>query len=125
MLMLRHINNKRAQAALGEYAVAILLVITALTTISVYFRRAIQARMYDARNYMGKQATANAVVGASTEYEPYYTDTKATTKTSTNSKTEILAGGTSGLFRKTINNSTDVNAVSKTLPPKDFGLTEQ
>ncbi|MCC6758012.1 MAG: hypothetical protein IT395_00080 [Candidatus Omnitrophica bacterium] len=64
-----------------EYAVLFFIVIAAITAMSTYAKRGVQARVRSARNYMGIQV--NGVYGnmypnrvLPLEYEPYYVHTE-------------------------------------------------
>lgn len=126
--MLKYLNNRRAQAVVGEYALVIFLMLGAVVAMTVYFKRGVQARMHDARDYMVdevRQRSAGSYDGdLYLGYEPYYTNTDATITRDSSSTTNILPGATSGIFKKETNESTTVNVFSETAPPKDFGLTE-
>lgn len=79
--MLFHIlKNRRGQGSMIEYAVLFFIVIAAITGMSAYAKRGVQARVRSARNYMGIQV--NGVYGnmypsrvLPLEYEPYYVQT--------------------------------------------------
>jgi len=125
--MLRHINNMRAQAVVGEYALVIFLVLGVITAMTVYFKRGIQARIHGARDYMindVRARTAGSYGGdLYLEYEPYYTNTDATVTRNIRHTTSLLPGASSGIFQKTIDESTSVEVSSETAPPRDFDLT--
>ena len=126
--MLRYINNQRGQAVVGEYALVIFLVLAVITTMTIYFKRGIQARIHDARDYMVDEVRTRSAGSFDgdlyKEYEPYYLETDATITRDLSHMTNILPGATSGIFRKTIDDTTAVQVQSETLPPKDFGRTE-
>ena len=125
--MLRNLNNRRAQAAVGEYVLTIFLVLAVVTGMTVYWKRAIQGRIHDARDYMVnsvRQRTAGSFTGdLYLHYEPYYTNTSATVSRSVDHTSRLLPGMSSGIYRKTINESTAMQIISETAPPRDFNLT--
>lgn len=125
--MLRNLNNRRAQAVLGEYLLVIFMVLGVITAMTVYFKRAVQARLHDARDYMVndvRQRTAGSYDGELyLHYEPYYTNTDAIVTRDTTHTTRILPGASSGIFTKVYDESTSVVVTSETAPPKSFNLT--
>ena len=125
--MLRNLNNKRAQSVRGAYALVIFMVLGVITAMTVYFKRAVQARHYDALHYMVndvRQRTAGIYNGELyLHYEPYYTNTVAIVERSASSTTRVLPGATSGIYQKVIDESTSARVNSETAPPRDFDLT--
>lgn len=121
--MLRYLNNRRAQALIGEYVLVIFLVMATISAMTIYFKRGIQARIYDARNYMINDVRVrtqgsyfgNLYYG----YEPYYINSDATITRDIDYTTTLLPGGSSGIFKKTISESTGVEVSSETAPPRD------
>ena len=76
-----NLRRRRGQGLTIEYAVLFFIVIAAITTMSVYAKRAVQSRVRGARNYMVKQvevAYQNLHPSANFrfEYEPYYVKTQ-------------------------------------------------
>ena len=94
MLML--FRRKEGQIS-GEYVLLISLISLAITAMTVYVRRTLQARMYDADRYM--ITTAASALGNSVlyEYEPYYknqasdTDAEQWTRETTAAGATVLA----------------------------------
>jgi len=125
--MLRSINNRQAQAVVGEYVLVIFLVLTVIAGMTIYFKRGVQARIHDARDYMVsdvRQRTAGSYNGVLyLHYEPYYMNTDATITRNTSHTTRLLPGASSGIFRKINTESTSVQTTSETAPPRDFDLT--
>jgi hypothetical protein len=125
--MLKPLKNKNAQAISGEYALLIFLVLAVLGGMSVYFRRAIQARIHDARDYMigeVRARTAGEFDGnLYKEYEPYYIKTLANVVRRTSDRTTLLPGDSSGIFRKEYDEAVSVVVNSTTAPPRDFERT--
>lgn len=68
--MLLKLRNRRGQNT-AEYAVVIALIIGAVIAMQTYVKRGLQGRMKDATD---KIATDTAELGATKQYEPYYTD---------------------------------------------------
>lgn len=125
--MLKSLRNKNAQAVMGEYVLVIFLVMAVLTAMTIYFKRAVQARIHDARDYMVSEVrvrTAGSFDGnLYKEYEPYYGNTVATVFRSMDDQTMILPGASSGIFQKIYNETVAVQVNSETAPPRDFDQT--
>jgi hypothetical protein len=94
-----------------------------VTAMTIYFKRAIQARIYDARNTMLNMVlnrtqgyyAGNVQIG----YEPYYSNTASTVVRQENTRIDLLPGGTTGIFNKTIDEMTTIRTQSETAAPKD------
>ena len=121
--MLRYFKTNKAQAVIGEYVLVFFLAIGMVTAMTIYFKRAVQARIHDARDAM-----LNIVINRSAgyfsddiqiEYEPYYGNTVSTVVRRENTTTNLLPGATTGIFRKTSDEVTAVQTRSETAPPKD------
>lgn len=121
--MLRYLKTNKAQAVMGEYVLVFFVVMGMATAMTIYFKRAIQARIFDARNTM-MNIVFNRTRGYYSgniyyEYEPYYGNTVSTVARRENATTELLPGATTGIFRKTFDDVTAVQTQSQTAPPKD------
>lgn len=125
--MLRYINNRQAQAVVGEYALVIFMVLGMVVAMTVYFKRGIQARTRDTLHYMVNEvkygAAGNYYGNLYLHYEPYYIETDAAVDRSARHVTSLSGGQSSGIFQKTIDESTTMTVSSETAPPKDFDLT--
>ncbi len=131
------LHSQKGQASLPEYVVTFFVVIGAIVAITVYVQRGLQARTYDARNYMVAQAAkdCDADCKAATsqvsnnailpEYEPYYGQVDSKTTRESRQDNQLLQGGTTGIFRKIINEETSSDTVSTQLPPKDAAMDEK
>jgi uncharacterized protein YpmB len=125
--MLSILKNKKAQAVSSEYAIILSMVLAMTVAMGVYFKRAVQARMHDARDYMVSEVkertdgvyTGDLYIG----YEPYYTETMANVTRQTEDNTRLLPGESSGIFKKQINELSTMKMESETLPPKMFNAT--
>jgi hypothetical protein len=112
---------------MGEYVLVFVIVLSVMGAMTVYFKRAIQARMYDARNAMvgtvyERTNEINYVGEIGVAYEPYYTNTTSSVQRTSESETRLKPGLTTGIFSKTINETTAVQTESTTAPPKDVDL---
>ena len=127
--MLKILKTKRAQAVMGEYVVVIFLVVTVIGAMTIFFKRAVQARIHDARDYMVKEVR-NRTKGEFDgnlyfEYEPYYVNTYVPeiVRDARYNKT-LSQGATSGVFVMDMDEKTDVPAaISVTLPPSEHDRT--
>ncbi len=122
--MLRYLKTNKAQAVMGEYVLVFLLVMGMVTAMTVYFKRAVQARIFDARNSMMSMVANMANdyynnVTLSHIYEPYYGNTDSTVARGEDTRVELSPGGTTGIFRKTISEVTAVQTESQTAAPRE------
>jgi len=105
----------------------IFMVLGMVVAMTVYFKRGVQARTHDALHYMVNEvkyrAAGNYYGNLYLHYEPYYTKTDAAVTRDVTHTTILLPGQSSGIFRKTISESTVADVSSETAPPKDFDLT--
>ena len=120
--MLKYLHNNRAQAVLGEYLLIFFIVAGMMTAMAIYFRRAIQARIYETRNdvfiTVNRFGSGYYVGNLALEYEPYYTNTLTSLSQFSFSETHILpVQNTSGIFRKNIDDTSVVRTTSQTAPP--------
>jgi hypothetical protein len=119
--MLRNLKKTTAQAVMGEYVLLIVLVMAVLMAMGVYFRRAMQARIHDARDYMingVRNQTAGYFDGTLyKEYEPYYGNTSAIVSRDIDDETRVMPGGTTGIFRKIFDEEMGVVVNSDTASP--------
>lgn len=114
---------------IGEYAVVIAMVLAVLTAMTVYFKRVLQGRIYDVRNYMVNEVrtrtegeySGNLYLG----YEPYYTKTDTNAWISGTDETRILPSGrgTPGIFQKYYDETTAVRTAGETLSPRYYNAT--
>ena len=124
--MLRIIKNKKAQAVSAEYVIALSIIVGMMSAMSIYVKRAIQARIRDARYEMAnivKDRVAGRVKGNIWRaYEPYYLNIKSNV-TRTTLKVQKLGGATAtfetGTYVKKIEEATVLKRVSITAPPNE------
>lgn len=122
--MLRYLKTNKAQVVMGEYVLVFFLAAGMVTAMTIYFKRAVQARIYNARNSM-INTVANLAgdyydnIFLQREYEPYYISTASMVMRYENAEINLLPGGSTGIFRKTIDETTAVLTQSETAPPKD------
>jgi hypothetical protein len=125
--MLRYLKNRRAQAVMGEYMVVIFLVLAVIVAMAIYFKRAVQARIHDARDYMVSEVRTRTRGDFNgnlyKEYEPYYSNVAALVARDADYTTRILPGASSGIFQKIVNETTSMQSISQTAPPREFDRT--
>jgi len=121
--MLRILKNNRAQAVFGEYLLVFLIVVGFLTAMTIFVKRALQAKVYDARNYMYNTVadrTGDYYNGTvAIEYEPYYLSYNRAVTRGVDNDSNLLPGATTGIFRKTLDQTTSVQTESETAPPRE------
>lgn len=124
ILKKKHIQSPKGQMVASEYVIVLFVVVAVISGMSVYFRRAVQGRIRDAHNAMinivrtrlaGNYAGTNVFV----QYEPYYQNTisdvtRVVQNTDRNLPSLPLS---SGIFRKTLNETTRAGTVVVTAPP--------
>jgi|SRR3989339_908475 len=121
--MLRIVKNNRAQAVVGEYVIVFFIAIGVITAMSTYFQRVVQGRIYDARDAM-VSLTRNQSAGYFNgniffHYEPYYQNTDSETYRSLISRTSLVEGGTSGIYRVEYDDLSRITSTSVTKPPRE------
>ena len=123
--MFRLRRNKKGQAIAAEFVLALMIVIGMVSAMTVYIKRGVQARIRDARNYMGVTVAERSGLPAANiwiEYEPYYVETDSNIDYST-LKLEELGGATAtdatGVYTKTIDENRYTVTNSITHPPAD------
>jgi hypothetical protein len=125
--MLGLLRNKTAQVVMQEYVVLIFIVMAVMMGMTVYFKRSVQGRIHDTRDYMVGEVrtrTAGQFNGdLYKEYEPYYGNTIATVDRTIVDETQLGPGASSGISLKIFNQTVTVDLNSVTLPPRDFNLT--
>ena len=133
--------NRKGQTIMSGYVITFFLVIGAVVAMMVYMQRAFQARIRDAKIYMVDMANhpcdadCHAAIAQSSdnrpgagarqagdiayEYEPYYGKTQTLTNHQQFENTELLEGGSTGIFRKQTSEQINAQTTSEQLPPKD------
>lgn len=116
-MMIKQVRSSKAQI-LSEYALTLFLVVGVLTAMTVYIRRVLQARIFEARTYMFNTVKSAPHVGKlKMEYEPYYVQTTSMTDETHSEELKTLGGGHTGIFRKTFEDEMRVQSNSVQLPP--------
>ena len=125
--MARTATNSRGQSSLPDYVVTFFVVVAALTAMTIYIQRSIQAKFRDSKEYMvtlaAKECTddncrAAAEGGVTDQYEPYYGNVDSTTSRNSDVKTG-LSGGSGKRYYKLAVENTETDSYSEQLLPKD------
>lgn len=122
--------NERGQTTLAEYVLILFVVIAFAVAITIYTQRAMQARVYDARNYAINLASQEcfedckkAIPGEriTREYEPYYGQIISNSDRRREDYSGIEGGVAKieGIYRKHINEESFTRTESRQRPPKD------
>ncbi len=82
------LKNHRGQNT-AEYAIVIALIIGAVIAMQIYVKRGLQGRMKDATDYV---ATETSELGATKQYEPYYSEQSMTSAQKSTTDIEAQEG---------------------------------
>jgi hypothetical protein len=109
--------EKKTGQSFGEYALTIIIIVTSISVMSVFFQRGLQAKIGDASLKMW-QTVNQAVpgVGVDVQYEPYYIETDSRISSEVAKNIELGKGGSSGVFTKDLGETSLVGTTSKQLP---------
>lgn len=120
-------KHNQAQS-IWEYTMLFSLIMAFMIAMGMYFRRGVQARIRVATVYAVNQmvrtqlrtAGENFVGNLYYGYEPYYVESSADVKSSSDTTTN-LAGvwGTSGIYSAQLNEQRDITSTAVTAPPGD------
>ena len=126
--MLKKLQENQAQTITNEYLLVFFLVITSITVMGIYFKRAVQARVRDARIHIVDEVlerTKGYYKGnVYYFYEPYYLNSEALTDYQINTTGRLEDGASTGVFHKIFSEKRQVMQTSETAPPRDFNRTE-
>lgn len=116
-------KNKNGQTTVSEYVLVTFVIIASITTMMIYFKRAVQARIYDTRqamlNIVATEAQGYYTGNIYIEYEPYYTNTDTTTWQESTANTEYYGVTYGEHIGKKFRDITNATTTSVTAPPKD------
>lgn len=106
---------------MAEYLLVFFLAIGMITAMTIYFRRAVQGRIHDVRDYVWSdiynRLGGNYYGNLYKEYEPYYTNTQSIISRYSYSNQILLEGNTTGIYRKGIDDYMEIRTNSSTLDP--------
>ena len=119
----KKIKARKAQAIMSEYVLIFFIIIGMITAMTVFFKRAVQARYYDARramfNIVAERVKGNYNGAVYPIYEPYYVNAQSYTYRDDWTKQTLDAGGSSGIYTKDIGEYIQMKSNSQTAAPKD------
>ena len=100
--MLKSIKTNKGQAVMGEYVLTFFLVIGVMTAMTIFLKRAVQARIRDSRQYMDTvvlSETAGVYVARNyqQQYEPYYLNTVGMVSRNSTSR-KVLSASLAGVL---------------------------
>ncbi len=104
---------------MSQYVVLFFLAIGSLIAMTTFVQRALQARIRDTKIYMVDNVQTLTGINVSYEYEPYYANVSTIVDRKRSEELQLLGGGATGIFRKTINGQVISNTTSEQAPPKD------
>ena len=117
------LRNNKAQTTLSEYVLVSFVVMAAMASMMIYFKRAAQAKIYDARqamlNIVYTEAQGYYTGNIYTEYEPYYTNTVITTGQEYSTNTEYITTNFGDEVWKKFKEDINSQITSETAPPND------
>nr|HPN88619.1 hypothetical protein [Candidatus Omnitrophota bacterium] len=133
--MLRRLRHKKAQANMGEYALVLIITISFISAVSLYVRRALQSRLFDARNLLmhadcfgclpssslKSNPSTNMLGNIDISYEPYYTVTSSKRYASYDGEANLVTDGTGTSFQRKFDSAGDYSSLGITLPPSASG----
>ena len=121
--MFKFLKNNRAQVVSAENILVLFVVLGVMSVMTVYFKRAIQARVHDARDAVlsSIDSSTQGYYGGPLyyDYEPYYTNAESESYRSSTAKVDLLPGVHTGIFRKKFSDVSAAQTKSTTAPPKD------
>jgi len=102
--MLGFFHNRRGQAFFVQHSMTLFLVVACVAAMAVMVKRAVQARIKQARDYSLREvrlihadAQYNIQGSLWSEYEPYYLESRSARDMSKKVETRILSGGRDGI----------------------------
>ena len=124
--MLR-IKNNKGQSILSEHVMIFFVAVAAVTVMTTYVQRSLEARIHDVRNFVVnsansacdancQEATGNKI---SYEYEPYYTKMSTTARHNSSETHGITPGKPrviGSIYSKSNNEQTNSVSTSNLLP---------
>lgn len=126
---MRRRGKKNLGQMTGEYALLLFVVIGAITSMTIYLKRLLQARIRDSRqsmiatiaNYRYTDPASGGVYGYNgsiyKEYEPYYGNRYSDVQIVENDNRILTQGLTTGISRQNIDHTTWSKTQSDQLPP--------
>ncbi len=125
-------RSKRNGQTVFEYSTTVILIVLVVIGMSLFIRRALQARIMDAKftvldrlepvydQHMRTPDIPDDILMIRV-YDPYYLNQSTLARRTGNDQTNLLkgGGGSTGVFQKSINEISSSDVLSITAPPKD------
>jgi hypothetical protein len=121
--MFKLLTNKKAQSVMGEYVLTFFIVVSFMTAMTIYLKRALQSYVRGGKVEMGSIVSSRTMGRYNgmtiTEYEPYYLNSVAVVDRSLSSSESLAPspGFSTGVFTKVFDESSTTQSKSETLPP--------
>jgi hypothetical protein len=115
-------ENRSSQAqVISEYAVTFFLIVAVISAMSIMVKRALQGRLYEARNTMIRIVNAETGPGlvVPLEYEPYYIETNSEVEQNSRDTVMLFGGAAPGVAGQNFLHKTEAHTNSVQFPPKD------
>ena len=118
--MFKFLKNNKAQVSLGEYLLVIVIVGATLAAMGTYFRRGLQAKIFDAHEYVVDEVVdrtdGNFTGRIYYQFEPHYTRSQTEVNIDIDQTRRHLEGG---IYRREMNDKTQIGSISYTAPPEE------
>ena len=122
--MFKKLKQSKGQGIAVQYALLFFMVVAVIVNMTTYIKRAMQARIYGARQYMLDQVNAvhsdpsgNYVGTVQPEYEPYYAISRADSTQRLRQTRETSGLGNTSIFTLGINEFRGARSTGNQLPP--------
>jgi len=133
-------KKKKVQGQItAEYAFLLVLIVAVVGSMTVYVKRSLQGRLRDARwamlntvrkyEYLPPEVALGNIVIIPVpikyqgtlwlEYEPYYANRISEMTVIEDNQKTLLQGGSTGIYRETLDETRKATTVSQQFPPKD------
>lgn len=112
--MVRPSAGRAGQGISTEYVVAFFLIVTALVSMAVYMRRALQGRVADTNHFAISEASRALGSKVNREYEPYYVELDSQHEDRYSDRTRVYG---KGAHIKSIDTQKNVSSFSTQLQP--------
>lgn len=117
-MAIKYFRKRRAQV-IGEYVILIALVVMVMAAMTIFLRRALQARIKDAKDTMMTTVRDSHNGTIPDEYEPYYLIQNSEVTRAAADRSYLKQGGISGVYQKILNETTTAQSESTYLPARD------
>ena len=87
------VKKTRRGQSMAEYAIVLMVVITAIVAMQIYVKRGLQGKVRDVSDNVGAGLIAAGYAKTTNQYEPYYAQSNYNTTQDQNVNEQYLAGG--------------------------------